>query len=160
MRFEIKKFQSMRTDDGGGYSFDLYMDGKLAAFVCQEGNGGSTMVRWSDQKHGASELEKQFDAYVDALPAEALAADAQEWEKELYPDGKIKVDADTFLAQLADEYELTKRFKRMCKSKTLFRLPEDGKEHYRTVKQPFTPELKAKILARHPGATFINEEVA
>lgn len=159
MKFEIKKFQSMRTNDGGGFSFDLYMDGVKAAFVCDEGNGGCLFVQWSDRKQGVSELEKKFDEYVKALPPEKVPDTAEAWEKEMYPTGFRTLDGDMFFYTMVDAYENAKRLRRMCAKKTLFRLPEDGTEFYRTINRPFSPEVKAHIMQKYPTAAILNESL-
>jgi len=160
MKFEIKKFGSMRTPDGGGYSFDLYIDGAKAAFVCQEGNGGCTMVQWYDRVHGKSALEDKFAAHVAALPPEVIPETAEQWEKDLYPGGTRAIDTDTFLAGLADDYENARRIKRLCRTKTLYRLPNDKPGTFWEVRKPFSPDLKARLLAKHPQAVFVNETLS
>lgn len=138
--FEIKKFQSMRTLDGGGFSYDLYIDGKKAAFILDEGHGGGVFARWYDQK-----LEAVLEAHVATLPDPPPS------------DGfQMKMDAELFFYQLADEYEMAKKLRRACKTKTLYRMPGDK---IFEVKRPFSPEIKAHILSKHPEAKFINEEV-
>lgn len=155
MKFTLKRFQSFRSHDGGGFNFDLYIDGKKAAEVSDEGHGGGLLVRWEK-----GDFEKQFEAHVAALPPEPLAADAAKWEHELYPSGFSTMDGDTYLCSLVDAYENNKRLARHCKNKTVFRIPSDAKGNYRTLSVPFNEASKAKVLAKYPEATFLNEAIA
>ena len=44
MKFEIKGLKTWHTNDGGGYQFNLYIDGKKALWVHNDGNGGCTNI--------------------------------------------------------------------------------------------------------------------
>lgn len=156
MKFEIKKFQSMRTDDGGGFSFDLYIDGVKAAFVIDEGNGGGVWPRWFDRMHGLSDLEKKFNEYVATLPPIPLPEDALESEKSFYPR---PMDAETFLCQLVDDFEAKRQLRRWCSKKTVFRLPEDKVGEYRTINRKFDAQVRDQIRRKYPTAIIENEVV-
>lgn len=67
---------------------------------------------------------------------------------------------ELLVARLCDELELERKLQRRCRAATLFRLPGEPKESYREVRAPFTPALKARILAKHPKAEFINRDFA
>jgi hypothetical protein len=57
-----------------------------------------------------------------------------------------------------DEWQLNKKYRRMCKGKTLIRRKGYSNYQYTTFGCPFTPENKAAILAQNPDVIeFINE---
>lgn len=151
-KFTIKRFESFRTHDGGGFNFDLYVDGKKVAEVAEEGHGGGLLVRWDDPKASVA-----MEEYVAALPSEKLPDEADTWLLEMYPTGFRTLDVETFLCKLADDYENAKRMKRLCSKKTLFRLPEDNEGQYRVISRKFDPVVKAHIYSKYPNATILNE---
>lgn len=149
-KLEIKGLKTWQGRDGYGYQGDLYVNGRKALHFLDEGNGGAVWVDYFDASGQRSRRQPEtgpgaeFLAYVAALPADA--------------EGR-KPSIDIVLAGLADEHELSRRLVRACKSKTLFRVPGDAPAAYREIKKPFTPELRAQVVARHPEAVFINETV-
>ena len=74
MNFEIKGFKSWQTDDGGGYQFNLYRNGKKFAWVHNDGNGGCVDINFYDTKimsgkysYVESPSVKIWDDYVKSL---------------------------------------------------------------------------------------------
>ena len=61
---------------------------------------------------------------------------------------------DPAAAELA---AIDKKLQRRCKTQTLFRLPGQAPNEFRYVPQPYTPEVRERILKQYPDAVFINK---
>ena len=48
MTFQIKKMKQMEMRNGVALTADLYRDGKLIAFLEDQGDGGGLAVRWAE----------------------------------------------------------------------------------------------------------------
>ncbi len=164
---------AMRTD-GGGYSVanvrshrghegmrgvngTLLRDGKKVAEFYDDARGGEWELRFFDAGgrpvHGGPEAER-LDAFVKALPPEPSDFGGE----------PLRISVDMFLAGLCDEYEATtgheKWLRGRCATQTLFLHAgeKDGPQaRYRVVKRPYSPEVKAHLLAKYPGCIIINE---
>lgn len=143
--FEVKKYRTFRSNDGGGFNADLWFNGRKIAEVDDAGNGGMMEFRFvlaNDEVELNERVERDADIYGDQ-----------------YYDGER---ASTFLAAMLDAHANLKIMRREAKTKTLFQVDaEIGSETYLTIKAPYTEITKAKILARYQGKTirFINDEL-
>jgi hypothetical protein len=142
MQFEIKKFKSFRGMEGIGFNADLWVDGVKACEIDDAANGGEYGYNWVSK-----EMEQKVTTHVAALP---IIPSVTDMDKGLWPDGR-KQDMDGFVAGIVENYENDKRFKRICKSKTVFRLATDPPDQYRTLKAPYLPQGKAWIATRYPN---------
>lgn len=137
--FEIKKHKSCDGSDGIAYSCELWVNGRLGAFVNNEGRGGSTWFRWVD-----ADLERITTNYVDCLP---LIPSKTETELQLWPNGRSN-DLECFIAELCDKEDEEKRIRKLCRTKTVFRLKSD-EEHLYTLTNPFSAAAAAHLRAKH-----------
>ena len=113
MNFQIKAFKHWQTEDGGGYQFNLYLDGKKFAWVHNDGNGGCIDMTFadSDSSWKESEFKTIWDAYVKSLGHWVSSIDK----------AFIDHDTDTAIGILVEDYEMAKSRKKG----TLFRLKTD-----------------------------------
>lgn len=127
MNFQIKGFKTWATHDGGGYQFNLYLDGKKFAWVHNDGNGGCIDIEFSDAnmpyitdtKNG-----KIWDQYVKSLG---------QWKSEfgaINGEEYFDHDTDTAIGLLVEEYEMSKQRKKGI----LFKLTTDSDNAYRIIK--------------------------
>jgi len=145
MSYSIKNLKTMQGMEGVAYSCTLYRDGVKVAECIQDGRGGCTHFRFINEDE-----RKALDAFCAALPHES-----SEYDSELYA-----VDADMYVARLADEFEMNKKLRSWCKKKTVFRLPADKPGEYRTISQPFAPKLKEWLVAKYgKDVEIVNETV-
>ena len=117
--FQIKGFKDWATHDGGGYQFNLYHDKKKFAFVHNDGNGGMIEMQFTSDAN-----EAIWDAYVKSLG---------QWKSsfgEINGTEWFDHDTDTAIGILVEEYEMSKYRKKGI----LFRLLEDSKNSFRTIK--------------------------
>lgn len=155
--FSLKKIQTIRTFDGGGYSADLYLNGNLVAMVVDDGNGGGMYYHATGLSADVRKInDDAIKAAVEAIPPEAMPEDAEDWMKDLYPDGFRKLTLEDVVAQIIDEWEDEKRKKRLRVKNVLYRTPDQPKGQF--WKQPHGGNLeamKAKVLAKYPLAVFL-----
>jgi hypothetical protein len=134
--FEIKKVKTFKGNDCPGYNLDLWMNGRKIAEVIDDGSGGMVQFDYVDLQ-----VETPFLEYVKTLPP---------W------DG-LEMSEDLFVGRLYERHEAEKQLKRACAKHTVFKLPQDKKGEFRTMKTPFNEASKTLILKKHPNAVFINE---
>ena len=148
MKLEIKGYKRVRGHDGQGFNATLYVDGKKAAFVDDDGWGGGYQYQWFDQ-----DARLAFAAHVASLPPE---------KSEYFPEG-LKPDADIVIGDLIDRVEDEKEHKRMvklCATACLFTIKGQRAGAYYVTKVPYNDVSRASILKRHPDAEFINDHLA
>ena len=144
--YTVKAVKSFQGREGYGYECSLYRDGKKVGRVVDTANGGMVDFYLNDGE------EEILDAYCKTLP---------KWKSQF--DGKMNdTDADMFIGRLVDEYENEKRFKRICRTKTVVKMTTDEDGSYSTFKCKFTPEIKQKIIERYGDkiVEFVNERFA
>ena len=147
MDLTVTKMKSMPGLDGLAWSATLCLDGKPVATCHDEGNGGGLDWNWTlgDTRYENGPLATKVRAYAKSLPPITL-------------DGTtFPCDLDSLVAQLADEAQAAARRKRLCAKKTVGRLPGDAPGTWSVWPVPFTPALKARLVAAHPGIVFANE---
>lgn len=131
MNFEIKGFKSWQTDDGGGYQFNLYLDGKKFAWVHNDGNGGCIDMKFYDLKYMGGQYG--WDESPSAIIWGRYVKSLGKWKSEF---GEINGnewfdhDTDTAIGELVNQYELNKYRKKGI----LFRLSTDSEDAIRTIK--------------------------
>jgi hypothetical protein len=113
--------------------------------MIDEGNGGSLRSAWFSRATHLAVL-----AHVDALPIVPSVTDD---EKALWPNGR-KQDFDGFVEVLINELAHDRRLRRLCKTKTVFRLPTDKPDVFHTLNVPY-PEGRRHIPA---NAEVLNEK--
>ena len=145
MKLEIKKLKTWDTHDGGGYQGELLMDGQRCAYFHNDGNGGPV-----DWRPFSADLFAKLQQHVQALPP--LPPDP------VFHGMVIPMDLDIFIGGLIDDTLQERQMKRWCRTKTVFRLPGDPEGEYRTIKAPYTEQVKVHLFNKYGGqAQIINE---
>jgi len=117
----------------------VYIDGKKAGHVSNDGHGGSNIYYIEKAKRDA------FHAYCESLPSTYGI------------EGHPNADADELIGRLLDEHEANKQMKTWCRKKVMFRLNGDKDGEWRSIGfkniKKMTPELlvkaKAHLTAKH-----------
>ena len=161
--FNIKGLKTWTSRDGGGYQYTLLHNGKAAATVTNEGNGGPTDIHWMSM-----DWKGRLSHGADATPAQIKKATAQ------YAVTKAAKDAfDAFVAKAPTQYahglaftvdagwvaeELVNiaQMRKALRSKTIFRV--DGAEYQ--IKSAYNGVVAAYIKGKYPTAIIFNEEPA
>ena len=128
------------------FNAELWIDGKLAAHVENNGGGGSHMIRYVDRNHGKSAYETAFNAWTEAMPPTPADDDF----------GPLEMDAELWISEEVERIAWEQQLKRRCSRNTLIRIEGDGTDEYRsfTPALKYTPEVGARLRAKH-GANLI-----
>ena len=144
---ELKKIKSHddMSDETNCFSAEVWVDGKYLARVSNDGQGGSNNYDFDLTKDGGR--WKEFSEWCKALP--------HDFEFE-YEDQVI----DNLFQQWAekeDERKSKAQLRRLCKTKTVFRLKGDPEGSWLTIKHPYDDCVKAHLKAKYGDKV---EEVA
>lgn len=142
MNFQIKAFKEWNTYDGGGYQFNLYLDGKKFAYVHNDGNGGMIDMHFADAPYPHVQDTpngKIWEEYVKSF--------GQWW----CIDRMIDHDTDIVIDKLVNEYEMNKQRKKGI----LFRLVDDGELSYRTITTHDVAEAKEFLTKKYGADKFV-----
>jgi hypothetical protein len=121
------------------FSATLYCDGKQVGFVQNQGTGGCHMYHWKDYQVGRK---------------------IEDWAK----TQPFKFDfehLDQIVNRLLKKYEEQRQLKRWCKKGTYFQLKGDPSDTWRSVKVPFSPEVKKFLVDKYDKkiTRIANEEI-
>lgn len=105
--YEVKSVRTFMGTEGYGYNCNLYRDGKKVAEVIDTADGGAVNFYW--EAKGEAEA---FHQYALSLPM----IDMSKWGMADVPQ-----DIDTAIGGLVDEYENTKRLKRLCSTNWVYK---------------------------------------
>lgn len=124
-------FASQETDC---FEASVYIDGKRAGYVSNDGHGGSN-------NYFPPTLYKTLLDYCDTIPPDMAG---------------YRVSPDEIIGNLFDSW----RLKKICKGKTLFRIP--GREYktgeWNVMNAPFSPGLRSMLTNAHgSGIEFLND---
>ena len=136
--YSVKGVKSFRGMEGQGFNATLYRGKIKIAFVIDEANGGCYHYDWFNRAE-----EKILMDYCESLPKEAV-----------YDDMEISVDPDMLVGALVDKYENDKKFSRLCKTSTVFRLKGDPDGQYQVYKKVPFNEAMRKLLMEKYGDTI------
>lgn len=119
--YSIKKVKSFIGTEGYGYSCDLLLNGVKVGTVYDRADGG----------------EVDFDLKDDNL--------------ELFTKyAKSKNECiEVVMGALVDDFENNKKFARLCKTKTLFRIEGDVEGEYRSIKHVWDDVMKQHLNEKY-----------
>lgn len=157
MQLSVKAVKGFMGLEGRGFNATLYADDVKVAHVIDDASGGQIHFDWNG---ATAEVRKQNEnavaSFIAALPPEALPADAEDWEKSLYPDGFRKIGLDEYVSKLVDDFENAKRMNSQKKTSVLYTTPGCKAGQYFTVKHRGNVEATiAWVRNKHPDCTFL-----
>ena len=123
------------------FTATLYIDGKKAAYVKNEGRGGDNHPRFMDR-----ELEKEFHEFCKTLPEHYLYDDDDPTK---VIDGPFPMTYDGFIGDLLAEWISNDDWKKACRKGLVFRVKSDNEDQYRTTKGKYSPELASAIREKY-----------
>jgi hypothetical protein len=137
MKIEIKSYKTCAGRDGYAFSYNLYLDGKKAAEVRNEGCGGMNTYHWFDRS-----LEPLFLAHCvvigrpiwDRWSAESASPpDTTRSPDEAFEEyckwGEVM---DMVLEEAVNKVAEDKALKKLCKGQVVWRLKSDAPGAWRT----------------------------
>lgn len=145
MQIAIKNFRSCRGNESDMFSFTLYLDGKKAAEVSNDGHGGMNLTRWLDRElhraflaHCTTAARPIMDSWRSGDPDDALTTDEM-FAVYVKSEEVIDVVLNDFLANMEEEKQLRK----LCKTKVVFRLKSDKDGEWRAFKADWATQKDA-----------------
>ena len=148
MKIEVKKIKTFMGMDCPGYNCDLHVDGKLVAYVVDDGSGGSTGFCWVENGKEVwnGKMQKAVEAYCTAMPPVPV------------PDSKpLSMTLELYVALEVEKMGVAKKLQQTLKKATCFKTPKNDEGEYQILKLPFTPSVKDVVLKKYPEAIFLNE---
>jgi hypothetical protein len=153
MKIELKniKYAAFASEETSCFSASVCIDGVKSGTAENGGKGGATFIE-------PQSLADKLNAYAKTLPLKVSTI--------TNPDGTpftYEQDAESLIDDLLADHLEQKQLKRLCATKTLFRIAGQtyAEGEYLVIKAKFTPELKARIIAKHgQGVTILNETMA
>ena len=136
---KVKEYAEL-SHDSIAFNAELWIDGKLAAHVEDDGHGGSVFFRYVDRTHGKSKFETAFEAWLSAMPP--VPCD---------DFGPMDMDSELWVGQELDRINLEKTLQRKCARNTLIRMVGDLDTEFRSFKpaRKYSPAFAAQLREKH-----------
>lgn len=146
----VTKLTSLKTRNGLAWTGTLTENGTPVARVENRGDGGALWIDWtpSDGRLHGGTTAARLMAHAKTLPP--VTDDF----------GTLPMDLELLLSLLADQAEMDKKLKRLCKGKTVWRVPSDPEGTWQVLAAPLTPARRADLVARYPQIEFANDRFA
>jgi hypothetical protein len=117
-KYTVTKIKTFRGREGHGLNATLCRDGKAVAFVMDSGNGGMVDFDFVDQKHGESAERAMFQGFI----AATVPPDPEDRGSNRDPLTLQQFAMENWVNAIVDKMESDKRFRKACKTKTLFQV--------------------------------------
>ena len=149
-KLEAKGIKTFLGSEGHGFNATLWVNGRKAATVIDSADGGTYRWHWTDKF-----AEKIFEAYVGTLPEEVhywepTPINGPKPEPTATNSFTFKPDADSVMGKLVDDALNARRFARLMKTKTVFRLKSDKDGDWRTLNGgPYSPAARAWLEKKY-----------
>lgn len=152
--YSVKSVKSFMGHEGYGFNCTLCKDGRKVASVINQGDGGEPYFYFENK-----EVEKALYAFVKTLPKRQTEFPRGDGSKEKF---EYTEDIGTFVAGLIDEWDYLKRMKRMCKTKTVFRLDDTEEDRVQVIDEPYNASIKSFLDKKYGKRVveIVNETIA
>ena len=131
------------------FTASLYIDGKKAADVKNEGRGGDNHPRFMDR-----ELEKEFHEFCKSLPPHYLYDDDDPTK---VIDGPFPMTYDGFIGDLLTEWISNDDWKKACKKGIAYTLTSHKDGEYMLWKVPYSPEMAEQVRKQYSETGNLKE---
>ena len=141
MKVELKKIKvsKMMSKETTAFEADLWIDGKKAASIHNNGSGGSNSYYFEDKA-----TEQKFFAFCNSLPP---------IPSEYFPNG-MPMDEEIVVGNLLEKHEHIQKLKRMTKTKTLVKLADHKFAEWTIYMVVYTPQIGQELRKKH-GADLV-----
>lgn len=116
--YSLKGVKTFRGMDGHGLNATLMRGNKKVAFILDEGCGGEMRFDFVDRLHGNSAEEDMWEAFI---AQEKAKLDDTKKDEYGFTERSI-FSGETWVNKKVDDLLNEKRFRKMCKTKTLFQV--------------------------------------
>ena len=135
------------SEETTAFTASLYIDGKKAADVKNEGRGGDNHPRFMDR-----ELEKEFHEFCKSLPPRDYGMDADGAFNETYP-----MNYDSVIGDLLTEWIENDDWKKACKKGIAYTLTSHKDGEYMLWKVPYSPEMAEQVRKQYSETGNLKE---
>jgi hypothetical protein len=149
VKIELKnvKVFALMSDDSLAYTATVYVDDVRAFTAANRGDGGATV--FAPVSPGTAHLITAAEEYARTLPPYVSQY------------GELDYDLELLIDVMAGEWQAEQRLKRMCRKKTVFRLPGQDAGAYMVFGAPYSAKVKAVIVDEYgPDVEIVNERFA
>ena len=146
------KIASNMSEETIAFTGALWINGKKAADLKNDGHGGANFIRWFNR-----ELEKAFDAYCESLPSQPVTDD---WAIERGFTDPLPMDSDLWISLEVGKIDEARYWKRRCAKTMCIILKSHRHGQFTQYKAwPYSPESAARVRKIHGGelVEIINE---
>jgi hypothetical protein len=162
MQLQLKKLKTAGGEETLRFTAELYLDREKIAIVSNGGIGGGHEYNFfgADNRQLFTDYVNRFKTDLDLSDPlhQKVSEFVRDFQKTIPAFSQQDIDADIVVDCAIALQEELKIFNKQCKNKTLFRLPEDPKDEYRTVNQVFSSELESLLTAKYgSGITIVNK---
>lgn len=167
--YKVAKVKTFKGREGEGFNADLIRDGKKVAEIINDASGGCLDFHWLD--FAATRVDVNWTGYhndpvvLHCTPQEAALYEflrGKTWTLDLAghdaDNSPVQHDPESYASELVGKFLDDKRFRRMCKTQTLFRLMGDEVGAWRVIKAQYTLVLKERMQARYPTIVEVLNE--
>ena len=136
------KIASNMSEETIAFTGSLYINGKKAADLKNDGQGGDNRMYFKDR-----ELEKAFDAYCESLPPDPVTDD---WAIERGYTDPLPMSADLWISLEVGKIDQERFWKRKC-AKTMCVFLKSHKDGQFTQYKawPYSPDAAEKVRQMH-----------
>lgn len=152
--YKIRKLKSFEGHEGLGFNCELVRDNKPVAYAINDASGGGVDFRWYDNAQPKVDIntydhQGKPHTYKGTPEEKLFVMQANKFFYE-FMGSQHRHNAETYIEGLIDDYTLDRRFKRLSRTRTIFRLMEDKPDAWRTLDKPYNPHM-AKYLDNKYG---------
>ena len=152
MNIQVKnvKIYDGLSEETVAFNASIYVDGKKVGDAKNNGRGGANDIdvftkdgRWNRDLISDMELEAETHTWT--------------YEGETYSH-----NLDSYIGKLVDDFDEQRNLKRMCRTETLYRIPDETYDEgeYHTMKHKYGEDVKTYLTETYgDGVRIINEEV-
>jgi hypothetical protein len=160
MKLQLKQLKTAGGDETLRFTAKLYLDRHQIAIVSNGGTGGEHQYDFfgNDSRNMLMDYINQFKTKALDLSdplSRKLTEFIQDFQAFSHTFTQQDIDADIVINCAIELQEELKFFKKQCKNKTLFRLPNDPRNQYRTLDRTFSPQVKSWIVTKYGSDVII-----
>jgi len=125
------------SEETTAFTASLYINGKKAADVKNDGRGGDNRTWFMDR-----ELEKEFCEFCTTLP---------------YPGESFNMTYDSFIGVILDEWIENDEWKKACRKGIVYTLTSHKDGEYMIWKVPYSPTMAERVREQYSETGNLKE---
>jgi len=149
--YSVKNVKSFQGREGYGFNCTLYRNGKKVGSCIDDASGGEMYpISWERNVDAEAE-QKLLDEHITTIPKVKTDRDIE-----------LTVNEGWFVTDLVTYFELQRDVRKMakqCKTKTLFRTPEQNRGSYSIIPSPCDDRMREHIRKKYGDAEIFNDVI-